>query len=143
MDGDKLDEIISEYQDLIISFRNLISRGDVMKSTLNEYQHRFLDIKTKLLPFKNHVNSRWLRVDDKAATAKKARIAVALTRGEIDGYGTLSMNQANNFAASTREYEEFLEQRAFYRESLTNIDDVRNDISAYVNLCKDYLKDIH
>lgn len=141
--GDALNEIMESFESLRSNFRNAMSVREVNKSTLNEYQHRFLDIRSSLRPFKNQVNSKWLRMDDKAATAFKSRIAIALSKGEIDGYDSMSLNQADKFASSTPQYKEFLDKRAFYKESLVNIDDVRGDCLSYINLIKDYIKDTH
>lgn len=143
MENVKLDEILQNYDNDISSFKEYTRSGRLNKSTLNEYQHRFLDIRSSLRPFKNEVNSKWLRMDDKAATAFKSRIAIALSKGEVDGYDSMSLNQADKFAASTPQYKEFLEKRAFYKESLVNIDDIRGDCLSYINLIKDYIKDTH
>ena len=141
INSESLDGIVERYNELRSSFRSYTSSGQLRKSGLNEFQHRFIDIGADLLPFKKEVNSKWLRHDDKAATARKSRIAVALSRGEVEGYNAMSLNQADKFASSTDEYNEFLEKRSFYKESLTNIDDLRNDISSYVYMIKDYIKD--
>ena len=137
----KLNDIIEEYEDLRVNFRQYMKVGDSNKSALNEYQHRFLDIKADLRPYKKEVNSKWLRMDDKAASAMKSRIAISMSRGEIDGYDKLSLNQADKYASSTSQYGKFLEERSFYKESLVNLDDLRNDITGYINLTKDYIKD--
>ena len=141
MDG--LEEIIERYESSRINFREFMSRGDVRKPTLNEFQHRFIDIRADLRGYKRKVNEGWLKLDDKAATAFKSRIAIALSKGEVDGYDSMSLNQADKFAASTPQYKEFLEKRAFYKESLVNIDDIRGDCLSYINLIKDYIKDTH
>ena len=39
-----------------------------------------------------------------------------------------------------KEYREFVEQRGFYKESLTNLSDTREDINSYINEIKDRLK---
>lgn len=139
----ELSEIIEEYENTKSSFRRYSKIEIMQRSSLNEFQHRFMDIKSDLKPFKSEVNGKWLRMDDKAATAIKSRIALAISRGEVNGYDKLSLNQSEKYAASTPEYKKFLEERAFYKESLVNIQDLRDDCQGYINLCKDYLKDIY
>ena len=136
-----LNEVVARYEDLRSSFRSFTSSGQLNKHTLNEYQHRFMDIAADLRPFKQDVNAKWLRHDDKCATALKGRIAIQLSEGNIDGYEKMSLNQADKYASSTPHYKDFLQKRAFYKESLNNIEDLRMDVSGYVYLIKDYIKD--
>lgn len=135
--------MISSYEDLRSNFKNHTRNQQVSKSSLNEFQHRFLDLRADLRPYKKQLNSEWLKRDDKATTAFKGRLAIALSRGEIDGYEKMSLNQADKFASSTPQYKEFLEKRAFYKESYINIEDIRNECLSYINLCKDYSKDCY
>lgn len=136
-----LNEVVTRYEDLRASFRSFTSSGQLNKHTLNEYQHRFIDIAADLRPFKQDVNAKWLRHDDKAATSMKSRIALQLSEGGVDGYEKMSLNQADKFASSTPHYRDFLQKRAFYKESLVNLEDLRMDCSGYIYLIKDYIKD--
>jgi hypothetical protein len=88
----------------------------------------------------------WTRRDDKAASAIKFRIALAIHEGRFKDekgkllYDECSMNMAEKFASGCEKYKEFVDQRAFYKESLTNISELRNDAESYINLIKDILK---
>jgi len=139
----KLNDLISDFDNLRDNFNNYTRTQSLTKTSLNEYQHRFMDIKSKLRPWKKEVQGEWMKRDDKAATAYKGRLAISLSRGEIEGYDKMSLNQANNYASSTPHYEKFVEERAFYKESLVNLQDMRDDCQGYINLCKDYLKDVY
>ena len=86
----------------------------------------------------------WTRRDDKAATAIKFRIAVAMTKGEYpsgdDEVKLPTITNAEKLASGSKEYREFVDQRGFYKESLTNLTDTREDINSYINEIKDRLK---
>jgi len=144
----KLDEIIEDFENNRVSFKVFRDKKELSKNTLLEYQARFVDIKAELRPFKKEMVKQWIRRDDKAATAIKFRIAIAIHKGEFkDGEGKLiydacSINAAEKFASGSDQYKDFVDQRSFYKESLTNINDVRNDCDSFANLIKDILKTI-
>lgn len=140
-----LEEIIEEFENIRSSFKSFCSKGDNNKDALLEFQHRFVDLKadlrywhTKML---NHSELR----SDKGATAIKMRIATAMVRDEYDfkdGETPMydkapSITNADKFAAATKEYKEFLEQRVFFKESFVNIQDLREDLSLYITLVRD------
>ena len=51
-----------------------------------------------------------------------------------------SISNADKFAAATKQYKEFLDQRTFAKESFVNIADLREDLQGYINIVKDRLK---
>jgi len=141
----ELEEIITEYEDLRQSFRTFSSQGDSNKDTLLEFQHRFLDIKADLREWHTKMVSASEIRSEKAATAIKMRIAISMMKGEFKFgedeqpmYDKLpSLSSAEKFAGATKEYKEFLNQRAFYKESFVNITDLREDINGIVTLIRD------
>lgn len=141
-----LEEILDEYENLRSAYRNYTKTKEVSKDALIEYQSRFTDLKAELRNHKSNVLKHWIRRDDKAATAIKYRIAVAIHEGRYkdkDGkliYDECSINQAEKYASGSKEYKEFVDQRAFYKESYTNISDLRDDINSYIIECKDRVK---
>lgn len=141
-----LNDIIEEYEALRENFKSYSKQGDNNKSTLLEYQERFVHIKADLRYWHSTVMFKAENRSDKAATAIKYRIAVSISEGEfVDENGNLiydkcSITQAEKYAASSKKYKDFLDQRAFYRESLVNINDMREDINSYINLIKDKIK---
>lgn len=139
-----LEEILTDYEELRGSFRNFTRTGDGNKNTLIELQGRFIDLKADLKYWKVKYTHEWTRRDDKAATAIKFRIAVAMTRGEYpteDREVKLpTITNAEKLASGSKEYREFVEQRGFYKESLTNLSDTREDINSYINEIKDRMK---
>jgi len=139
-----LEEILNEYEELRKSFRNTTKSGSLTKDSLIEFQGRFIDAKADLKYWRVKYTHEWTRRDDKAATAIKFRIAVAMTRGEYetgDGEAKLpTITNAEKLASGSKEYREFVEQRGFYKESLTNLSDTREDINSYINEIKDRLK---
>jgi len=139
-----LEEILNEYEELRKSFRNTTKSGSLTKDSLIEFQGRFIDVKADLKYWRVKYTHEWTRRDDKAATAIKFRIAVAMTRGEYetgDGEAKLpTITNAEKLASGSKEYREFVEQRGFYKESLTNLSDTREDINSYINEIKDRLK---
>ncbi len=142
----KLEEIIEDYDGLRDNFRNFTSKGDVNKNSLIEFQGRFIDLKSELRYWKKYLTNGWTRRDDKAATAIKFRIAIAISKGEFkdDEGNTLfekcSITSAEKYASGCQKYKDFVDQRAFYKESLTNVSDLREDINSYINEIKDRLK---
>ena len=139
-----LEEILTEYENTRQSYRAFTRNGDSNKNTLIEYQGRFIDLKADLKYWKVKYTHEWTRRDDKAATAIKFRIAVAMTRGEYqsgdDEVKLPTITNAEKLASGSKEYREFVEQRGFYKESLTNLSDTREDINSYINEIKDRLK---
>ncbi len=139
-----LEEILTEYEELRKSFRNTTRSGSLTKDSLIEFQGRFIDVKADLKYWRVKYTHEWTRRDDKAATAIKFRIAVAMTRGEYatgDNEVKLpTITNAEKLASGSKEYREFVEQRGFYKESLTNLSDTREDINSYINEIKDRLK---
>ncbi len=142
----ELEDIIEDFEDNRISFSEYRRKGEFNKSTLLEYQARFVDIKAELRPYKVSMIKKWVRRDDKAASAIKFRIAISIHKGDfLDEEGNLiydpcSINAAEKFAGGCDAYREFIDQRAFYKESLTNVTDLRNDCESFANLIKDILK---
>jgi len=141
-----LSEVIDDFTLARESFKNYISSGVLKKESLNELQSMFVEIKTDLTYWKAKLSKSWVRTDDKAATAIKYRIAVAISNGEFKDLNTevfipkCSLSQAEKLAAGSNTYKEFLDKRAFNKESLTNITDLREDCNSYINLIKDLLK---
>jgi len=138
-----LEEIIEEYDELRKSFRKYTKDSQVKSDNLIEYQSRFTDLKAELRDHKAKVLSQWIRRDDKAATAIKFRIAVAIHEGRFKDekgnlvYDECTINQAEKYASGSEQYKKFVDQRAFYKESYTNICDLRDDINSYIIECKD------
>lgn len=139
-----LDEILTEYEELRGTYRSFTKSGDLNKNTLIEFQGRFIDVKADLKYWRVKYTHEWTRRDDKAATAIKFRIAVAMTRGEYptgdEEVKLPTITNAEKLASGSKEYREFVEQRGFYKESLTNLSDTREDINSYINEIKDRLK---
>lgn len=143
-----LEEILTEYEELRKSFRNTTKSGSLTKDSLIEFQGRFIDLKADLKYWRVKYTHEWTRRDDKAATAIKFRIAVAMTNGtyklgsekEEENGKLPTITNAEKLASGSKEYRDFVEQRGFYKESLTNLSDTREDMNSYINEIKDRLK---
>ena len=143
-----LEEIIEEYGNLRQSFKNFSNNGDSNKNALIEFQHRFVDLRADLRPWHIQMMGASERRSDKGATAIKMRIAVAMVKDEYEFEENEkpmydkppSITNADKFAAATKQYKKFLEERTFYKESFVNVADLREDIQLYINLIKDRLK---
>lgn len=129
---EKFNELIEEFDSLRHSFRDVLRTQEVSKETLLEFQARFNDIKADLRSFHARVHREWTKRDDKAATAIKYRLANTISKGGHPDFDSCSINQAEKYAPSSKEYKEFIEQRAFWKESLVNVNDLRDDISSYL-----------
>ena len=143
----KLEEIIEDYENLRNNFRNFISIGDDSKQALVEFEYRFVDLRADLRPWHTQMIQASEARSDKGATAIKMRIAVAMVKDEYDFKDEKpmydkapSISNAEKFAGASKEYKEFLDQRVFWKESLVNIADLREDIQLYINVIKDKLK---
>jgi hypothetical protein len=140
-----LDEIIEEYENTRSSFKTFTSVGDSNKDTLLEYQQRFLDLKSDLRPWHTKMMHAAEMRSDKGATAIKMRIAIAMVKDEyIFGENEKPMyekpptiSNADKYAAATKQYKEFLDQRTFHKESFVNVADLREDLQGYITLCRD------
>lgn len=143
-----LEDIITEFEEQRLNLKAFTSNGDNNKDTLIEFQHRFLELKSDLRYWHVKMVGASDKRGDKSSTAVKYRISCSMVRGEYefkDGEKPIydkppAIGNAEKFAAGTKEYKEFLEQRTFYKESLTNVSDLREDIQGYINLLKDKLK---
>lgn len=141
----ELKEILEDYESLRENFRNFTKVGDSGKDKLLEYQQRFLDLKSDLRPWHTKTMHASEMRSDKQATAIKMRIAVSMIRGEYvfaEGEKPMyekppTMSVADKYAAATKEYKEFLIQRAFHKESFVNIADLREDLTGLITLCRD------
>lgn len=140
-----LEEIIEDYENIRQSFKNFTSVGDANKDTLLEYQQRFLDLKADLRPWHTKMMHASEMRSDKGATAIKMRIAVAMVKDEFifeEGEKPMyekppTISNADKYAAATKQYKEFLDQRTFHKESFVNIADLREDLQGYITLCRD------
>ena len=111
-----LEDIIQDYENLRANFRNFSSNGESgNKNALLEYQERFLSLKADLRPWHVQTLREAETRSDKAATAIKMRIAVAMVR---DTYKFAadekpmyekppSITNAEKFAGGSKEYKEF------------------------------------
>lgn len=143
-----LEDIIEEYDYAVSTFKTFSYNGDNNKDTLLEFQLRFVSLKSDLREWHTKMIEASDRRSDKAATAIKYRIAMAMVRGEYKFQGdekpmyekSPSISTAEKYAAATREYKQFLDQRTMYREGLVNVTDLREDIQSFINLIKDRLK---
>ncbi len=147
MENRKLEEIVVDFDSCREAYRNFTNRGDLNKHSLLEFQGRFIDLKAELRYWKKYLTNEWTRRDDKAATAIKFRIAISIARGEFKDddddditYEKCSITSAEKFASGSRAYKKFVDQRAFYKESVTNVSDLREDLNSYINEIKDRLK---
>ena len=146
--GRELEEIIEDFENTRLAFQSYRKKAEFQRGSLLEYQARFVDIKAELRPFKVEMVKEWIRRDDKAASAIKYRMAISIHKGEFKDdegeliYDPCSINQAEKFANGCDRYKQFIDQRAFYKESLTNVSDLRNDCDSFANLIKDILKTI-
>lgn len=146
--GRELDEIIEDFENTRLAFKSYRTKSELTRGALLEYQARFVDIKAELRPFKIDMVKEWTRRDDKAASAIKYRMAISIHKGDFKSekgeliYDACSINQAEKFANGCDRYKQFIDQRAFYKESLTNVSDLRNDCDSFANLIKDILKTI-
>jgi len=144
--GDRLQVLIEKFDNDRQSYRDFINTGDANKNTLLEFQGRFIDIKASLREFHTYFTKEWIRRDDKSATSIKYRICVAISEGRYSDpedetvYEKCSLNAAEKLASGSRKYKEFIDQRGFFRESLTNISDLRDDLNMYINETKDRMK---
>ena len=140
-----LEEIIEEYENTRGSFKNFTSVGDANRDVLLEYQQRFLDLKSDLRPWHTKLMHASEMRSDKAATAIKMRIAIAMVKDEFvfeNGEKPMydkppTISNADKYAAATKQYKEFLDQRTFHKESFVNISDLREDLQGYITLCRD------
>ena len=140
-----LEEILEDYENTRQSFKNFTSVGDANKDTLLEYQQRFLDLKADLRPWHTKMMSYAEARSDKGATAIKMRIAIAMVKDEyIFGENEKPMydkpptiSNADKYAAATKQYKEFLDQRTFHKESFVNVADLREDLQGFITLCRD------
>jgi hypothetical protein len=140
-----LEEIIEEYENTRQSLKNFTTVGDANKDTLLEYQQRFLDLKADLRPWHTKMMHASEMRSDKSATAIKMRIAVAMVKDEyVFGENEKPMydkpptiSNADKYAAATKQYKEFLDQRTFHKESFVNVADLREDLQGYITLCRD------
>lgn len=141
-----LEDILENYENIRDAFKNASKKGNLTKSSLMSFQEEFVHLKADIRYWHAKMMFKAENRSDKAATAIKFRIATSISDGTfVDDKGELiydkcSLTQAEKLASASERYKTFLDQRAFYKESLVNIVDIREDISGYINLIKDKLK---
>jgi len=144
--GKELDQIIDEFDDLRKAFLSYRKKQEPKRDSLIEFEARFVDLKTELRLHRAFLLNETVKRDEKAASAIKFRIAVAIHEGEFKNekgeliYDACSINQAEKFAAGSIKYKEFIDQRAFYKQSYLNVSSLHSDIEGHINLIKDILK---
>lgn len=136
--GEELSRISEKFNEERASYRDMVNRTEVSKDSLLEYQGRFTDLKGDVRLIHAEVAKYYAMHDDKSATAIKYRIAYAIVSGEFKDeegrliYDKCSLSQAEKLAAGSDKYKTFVSQRCFWKESLVNISDLRDDISSYI-----------
>lgn len=146
MDREPLNEIIENYENTRRSYREFTKKGDNNKEAYVEFESKFVDLKASLRYWRSKMTGEYTKRDDKSATAIKFRIAVAISEGNYTDeqgkpiYDSCSITSAEKYASGSKEYRKFVEERSFYRASLTNISDLRDDINSYILEIKDKIK---
>lgn len=120
------------YDRLIEDYNKQIKRGYDDKDTMIEMRTRFNNcrrvsskIKTALVYYKS-------KYDDRACSAKRARITGQFIRNERDV--TVKKSDAEKWAAAdTQEYQDFLEMKNETAEAFSNILNIREDLQNYIN----------
>ena len=141
-----IEEILEEYNTVRETFHNYTSVGEVKKESLNTLQEKFVKIKADLTSWRAKYTNSYCRFDDKAATAIKYRIAVAISRGEFtdkddtDPIPRTTLSMAEKLAAGSKTYKDFVDKRAFNKETLTNLTDLREDCNSYATLIINMVK---
>lgn len=140
----RINSVIEEYDTLRENFREFSTIGEDSREALLEYQRRFIELKADLRPIHKFVASMYEKRNDKASTAIKYRIAKSIMDGVFEDedkvkYEKCAMSQAEKLAAGSKVYKTFLKQRALYRESFVNINDIREDVTNYITLVRDRL----
>lgn len=144
--GKELEQIIDDFENLRDAFSSYRKKKEIQKNALIEYEARFVDLRADLRPHRKQLLNEVIKRDDKASSAIKYRIAIAIHEGRFKNdkgeliYDECSINQAEKFAGGSIKYKEFIEQRAFYKESYLNVSSLHGDIDGYINLIKDILK---
>lgn len=128
----QLNEILEDFEELRSTYRIMTTKGDTNSLSLLEFQSRFTDLKSDIRPHIAVTTREWTKRDDKAATAIKYRLCVAISKGEHPDFDSCSINQAEKYAAGCKEYKEFVDQRSFWKESLANLNSLRDDVSSYL-----------
>lgn len=128
---DRFDEYVEDY-----NAEPLRGSGSPQeKAVLAEYNDRFSYLYKEMRRYAKQVYGQRTLRDDKACSAKKARIARGLLREQPDlekGMGSLTWNKAIEYAASTDEYEKFLEERVEAYENWDSIVHLRDSIKQYM-----------
>lgn len=136
----ELSEIINDYENLRKSFRDFTRNSDNNKSTLIEFEGRFIDLKADIRQYKNKIRLEYRKRGDKQATALKARIAVQISEGSFNEFEQCTFSKAKDLAPASNEYKIFLEESVFFEESFANLNDIYEIATLYINEIKDRIK---
>lgn len=126
-----LSRIMEEFKELKTEYLYdpLKSSGDSSeKDRLLFYSDKLTDLYEKLRPICADVYGIRTLHDDKASTAKKARIAKQMQEANTK----LSWNRVTELAAASDEYDDFLKERAYYYECWESISHLRDSIKQYI-----------
>ena len=114
---EKFQETLEEFENLRSTYRNVVNKNEAKRETFLEFQSRFTDLKADLRPIHALVTRHYTSRDEKASTAIKYRLAIAIQNGEHEDFDSCSINQAEKFPSGCKEYKEFINQRSFWKES--------------------------
>ena len=129
-----LPEILNTFNEVREDYHHEVKHGDGNLDTLRLFRDRFNSLGAAIIPFVSGIGYLKMTRDDKACTAKKARIQKAL-EGTEDPHSkrTVSHSKAADLAAASDEYKEFLDDRAVYYEAYMNIKSVESWVQYYAN----------
>jgi len=138
---ERLKEFLLDYQTIRDSFEGFSSTSNYNMQTLLEFEERFINLKEKLIPIKAYYSGQYKKRDDKACSAIRARIAIAIKDGThptIEQAKTISASDTKAYAS--KEYKEFLDQRSAYYETYVQLDDLFQVLENYRILVKDLMR---
>jgi len=126
----KIPAIFEEFEKLKTEFIHFIDRGEVNnQETIKHYRTKWINLRSRTSKIKGELTKFKISRDDKACTAKKARLFRAL----VDS--GLPVTKAREQAPAEEEYKEFLEERVLYMEAYSNILSIREDMQNFINDC--------
>lgn len=133
--GEKLEKFVLDYESLRKEYSQFLSSGGARdKHVLSSFQSKFNNLKGDLVQVYPYILKEQVRRDNKAMTAVKARLARAIHEGRYKDFeATNSWNKCESLAASTDEYRDMLEQRAFWYESLETLTEIKFSIQSYIS----------
>lgn len=132
---EQLPRFIEDYRKTKEDYDRFVSHGDSGNiQALHFWRHKFAMLKSNLSPFMEAIVYLKSSRDQKSLTHKKAAIAEELIGETTEEGDNITFTKARDmYAAASKEYKDFLEEKDIYNSTYLLIKQLDSSIDAFTN----------